>query len=91
MLNLLGSVALAYVAGSGTVTNTAVVGRGLLRAAGRAASGRVREAATEALAALAAPALMSYAATAALVMDAVDGAMELARPVLQDAADAVAG
>ena len=32
MYNILGSIALAYLAGSGTVTNSSVVGRGLFRA-----------------------------------------------------------
>ena len=40
MLNILGGVALSYLAGSGTVTNAAVVGRGLFRCACRAAEGR---------------------------------------------------
>ena len=64
MLNVLGATALAYLAGSGCVTNTAVIGRGLFRSACRAVQGRYDEAAVEALAALAAPALMSYGATA---------------------------
>jgi hypothetical protein len=55
MLNILGGVALSYLAGSGTVTNAAVVGRGLFRCACRAAEGRFHEAAVEALAGLAAP------------------------------------
>jgi hypothetical protein len=74
MTNILGSIALAYIAGSGTVTNTAVVGRGLFSAARKAVEGEHRHAAAEALGALAAPALMSYAATASLVMDALEGA-----------------
>jgi hypothetical protein len=47
--------------------------------------GNLREAAVEALGAVAAPALMSYAATASLVMDVFDGAHALVRPVLRDA------
>jgi hypothetical protein len=83
MLNILGATALAYLAGSGTVTNTAVVGRGVFRAACRAFQGRYDEAAVEALAALAAPALMSYGATASLVMDAIDAARDLAGPAFE--------
>ena len=82
MLNLLGSIALAYVAGSGTVTNTGVVGRGLFRAVRRACERKFEEAAVEALAALAAPALMSYAATSSLVMDVASGAYDLVDSVL---------
>ncbi len=32
MYSILGSIALAYLAGSGTVTNSSVMGRGLFRA-----------------------------------------------------------
>ena len=82
MLNILGSIALAYVAGSGTVTNSGVMGRGLFRAARKACERKFDEAAVEALAALAAPALMSYASTTSLVMDVVDGAHDLVGTVL---------
>jgi hypothetical protein len=80
MMNVLGAVCLAYLSGSGTVTNAAVVGRGLFRAACRAVEGQLQEAAVEALASLAAPALMSYGATASLVLDAIEAARDLAAP-----------
>jgi hypothetical protein len=82
-MQILGAVALSYLAGAGTVTNAAVVGRGLFRSACRAVQGDVRQAAVEALASLAAPALMSYATTASLVVDAVQAAHELAAPALE--------
>jgi hypothetical protein len=82
MINILGSVALAYLAGSGTITNSSVVGRGLFRAIRSIAEGQIREAGVETLAALAAPSLMSYAATASLVMDIVDSAYQLAGPAI---------
>jgi hypothetical protein len=84
MVNILGSVALAYLAGSGTITNTSVVGRGLFRAIRSIAEGQFREAGVETLAALAAPSLMSYAATASLVMDVVDSAYQLAGPAISE-------
>ena len=84
MMNILGSIALAYLAGSGTVTNTGVVGRGLFRAVRHMAEGAFREAGVEAVAALAAPALMSYASTCSLVMDVVDGAFDLAEPTMDE-------
>jgi hypothetical protein len=90
MLNILGGVALSYLAGSGTVTNAAVVGRSLFRCACRAAEGRFHEAAVEALAGLAAPALMSYGATASLVLDAMETARELAEPALRAAGGSLA-
>jgi len=45
--------------------------------------GQYREAGIETLAAVAAPALMSYASTASLVLDVVDGAYELADPAME--------
>ena len=84
MTNLIGAVALAYLAGSGTVTNASVVGRGLFRSARRAVEGRFAEAGVEALGALTAPALMSYASMASLVLDVVDTAAKLAEPALEE-------
>ena len=84
MVNILGSPALAYLAGSGVVTNSNVVGRGLFRSLRHVVEGNYREAGVEAIAAVTAPALMSYATTCALVMDVVDGAYDLADPALQD-------
>jgi hypothetical protein len=83
MMNTLGAVALSYLAGSSTVTNCAVIGRGLFRSACHAVEGRWREAGVEALGGIAAPALMSYGATAALVLDAMETARELAGPALE--------
>jgi hypothetical protein len=85
MVNILGSIALAYLAGSGTVTNSSVVGRGLFRAIRHIVDGEYREAGIETVAALTAPALMSYATTASLVFDVVDGAYELAGPAFGEA------
>jgi hypothetical protein len=84
MYSILGSIALAYLAGSGTVTNSSVVGRGLFRAIRHLVEGDYREAGVETLAAMAAPALMSYASTASLVLDVVDGAYELAGPAMEE-------
>ena len=44
MYNILGSIALAYLAGSGTVTNSSIVGRGLFRAIRHLVDGEYREA-----------------------------------------------
>ena len=84
MYSILGSIALAYLAGSGTVTNSSVVGRGLFRAIRHLVEGQYREAGVETLAAVAAPALMSYASTATLVLEVVDGAYDLANPALDE-------
>ena len=85
MLNLLGLCGVGYLAAAGVATNAAVVGRGLVRAARSAAAGNLGDAAVEALSAVAAPVAMSYAATAALLMDVIDGAGDLIRPVLHEA------
>ncbi len=85
MLNILGWNGLAYLAGSGTVTNTAVIGRGLFRAARRAVEGDFHQAAAEALGALAAPAFMAYAVTADLVADAFDVARAFSRSAMNGA------
>src|SRR5271157_4222480 len=84
MYSILGSIALAYLAGSGTVTNSSVVGRGLFRAIRHLVDGEYRDAGVETLAAVAAPALMSYASCASLVLDVVDGAYELAKPTMEE-------
>jgi hypothetical protein len=84
MYSILGSIALAYLAGSGTVTNSSVMGRGLFRAIRHMVDGEYREAGVETLAAVAAPALMSYASTASLVLEVVDGAYALAAPAMDE-------
>jgi len=84
-MNLMGSLALAYLAGAGLTSNTAVVGRGLFRAVRRAVGGEFKEAGVDAVAALTAPALMSYASIASLVVEVVEGAGDLVRPVLEEA------
>src|SRR5262245_33590676 len=85
MLNLLGLCGVGYLAAAGVATNAAVVGRGLVRAARSAAAGNLGDAAVEALGAAVAPVAMTYAATAALLLDVVDGAGGLVRPVLREA------
>lgn len=87
MLNVIGSIGLAYLAGSGMTTNAAVVGRGLFRAVRTAVGGEYREAAVEGLAALATPALMSYGSIASLCMEVAEAAQELAGPALEAATE----
>ena len=82
MITMLGTIAFAYLAGTGAVTNTSVVGRGLFRAVRHMAEGGYRQAGVEAAAALAAPALMSYASTCSLVKEVVDGAFDLGEPAI---------
>src|SRR5262249_23252245 len=83
MLHILGGVALAYGAGTGLLTNAALVGRGLVRAARAAAEGNLHEAGVEVLGALVAPAALSYAAVATLVTEVVGGASDLAGEALE--------
>ena len=65
-------------------TDILAVGRGMFRAIRHIVDGDYREAGVETLAALAAPALMSYASTATLVMEIVDGAYSLANPAMEE-------
>jgi hypothetical protein len=85
MFNLLGVLGVGYLAAAGLATNAAVMGRGLVRAARSAAAGNLGDAAVEALGAVVAPVALTYAATAALLLDVVDGAGGLVRPVLREA------
>jgi hypothetical protein len=77
MFKILGPLTIAYLAGSGLATNACVVGRGLFRAAGEALKGNFGNAGQEAAAAIAAPAVMTYAAAANLVEEVVVGANSL--------------
>jgi len=85
MVNFLGGVALAYAAGTGLLTNAALVGRGLVRAGRAAAEGDLGAAGVEALAALVAPVALSYSAVATLVTEVVGGASGLADDALEGA------
>jgi hypothetical protein len=78
VFNIFSALALSYVAGSGTVTNASLIGRGLVRAARSLAEGDYRQAGVETAAALASPALVSYATVAGFVMDAAAAAGDLA-------------
>ena len=78
MLNIFITLALSYVAGSGTVTNASLIGRGLVRAARSLAGGDYRRAGIEAAGALATPALVSYATVAGFVTGAAAAAGDLA-------------
>jgi hypothetical protein len=84
MITMLGSIAFAYLASTGTVTTTCVVGRGLFRAARHMADGAYRQAGVEDAAALVAPALMSYALTCSLVKEVVDSAFDLAESAMDE-------
>lgn len=77
MGSLLGSIGLAYLAVTGTVATSCVVGRGLVKAARQAARGNFGEAGTDIASAVAAPAVIAYKAAAGLAGEVVDGAMEL--------------
>ena len=61
--------------------------RGMCRSVRRVLEGEVREAAVEALAGLAAPALASCAAITGFVTDALGGAQEIAADALQEAGE----
>ena len=82
MLHILGGVALAYGAGTGLLTNGALVARGLVRAGRAAVDGDLGAAGVEALAALVAPVALSCSAVATLVTEVIGGASDLAGEAL---------
>jgi hypothetical protein len=85
MFHFVGSVALAYLAGSGGVTAAAVMGKGMVRAVRKAVAGDLRDAGVEALGALVAPAALTYSAVATLVTEVIGGASDLAGDALEGA------
>ena len=87
MGSILGSISLGYLAVTGTLTAASVMGRGLAHAARRAIEG----AATEALSAVAAPAVLAGVAVAELVSDVFNGASALAEDALGGAEVELAG
>ena len=84
MLTTLSALALTYAAGTGAFTNLAVIGRGLVRAAEQLFEGDYQSAAIEALAGLAAPALINYHAASGLMSDVADAAIHLVGGVLAE-------
>src|SRR5262245_12488307 len=85
MFHFVGSVALAYLAGTGVVTGAAVMGKGMVRAVRKAIASDLRDAGVEALAALAVPAVLSCTAMSALIGEVVSGASDLAGDALEGA------
>src|SRR5262249_32539962 len=85
MFHFVGSVALAYLAGSGVVTAAAVMGKGLVRAVRKAVAGNLHDAGVEALATLVGPAVLSCTAMSSLIGEVVNGASALASDALEGA------
>ena len=69
VISLLGSTAVAYLAVTGLATNLALAGRGVVRTLRLAARGELADAGKEALEALSAPAVLTQAASAGLVLE----------------------
>ena len=84
MFTTLAALAMTYAAGTGALTNLAVIGRGLVRAADQLGNGDYEAAGVEALAGLAAPALIAYHAASGLMSDVADAALNLAGGVLPE-------
>jgi hypothetical protein len=85
MFNTLGSLVIGYFAVCGGITAVSVAGRGLLRAADSASRGDYEKAGEDALAAVVAPAVLAYDATATLVSEVAGKARELGKPALERA------
>jgi hypothetical protein len=69
MFSLMGSTTVAYLAATGLATNLALAGRGMVRTLRLAARGELADAGNEALDALSAPAVLTQAASAGLVLE----------------------
>jgi hypothetical protein len=73
----MGSTAVAYLAVTGLVTNLALAGRGVVRTLRRAARGELADAGNEAVDALSAPAVLTQAASAGLVLEVLAAAQDV--------------
>jgi hypothetical protein len=85
MISMLGSTAVAYLAVTGLATNLALAGRGVVRTLRRAARGELADAGKEALDALSAPAVLTQAARAGLVLEVLAAVQDVARVSSQTA------
>jgi hypothetical protein len=79
MISLMGSTAVAYLAVTGLATNLALAGRGVVRTLRLAARGQLADAGKEAVDALSAPAVLTQAASAGLVLEVLAGVQDVAR------------
>lgn len=87
MLTFAGTLLFGYLAGAGVVTNGSILARGLKRAVECAVNGNFREAGSNLLAAVTAPAVISVAAVAALVCEVINSATAIAGPALNGMPD----
>jgi hypothetical protein len=78
MFSLMGSTAVAYLAVTGLATNLALAGRGMVRTLRLAARGELADAGKEALDALSAPAVLTQAASAGLVLEVLAAVQDVA-------------
>ena len=74
----MGSTAVAYLAVTGLATNLALAGRGVVRTLRRAARGELADAGKEAVEALSAPAVLTQAASAGLVLEVLAAVQDVA-------------
>ena len=87
MLTFAGTLLFGYLAGAGVVTNGSILARGLKRSVELAINGNIREAGSNLLVAVTAPAVISVAAVAALVCDVISSASAIAGPALNGIPD----
>lgn len=86
-MNILNSVLVGYLGGSGLLSNAAITARGLVKAMRQAAQGEFHDAATTAVAALAAPSVLAFATTCSVVGEIFGEAYNLVGPTLEEAED----
>jgi hypothetical protein len=80
MVSLMGSTAVAYLAVTGLATNVALAGQGVVRTLRRAARGELADAGREALDALSAPAVLTQAASAGLILEVLAAVQDVVVP-----------
>lgn len=87
MFTFAGTLLFGYLAGAGVVSNGSILARGLKKAVDCAIQGNLREAGSNLLAAVTAPALISVAAVAALVCEVVNNATVISGPAFSGMTD----
>jgi hypothetical protein len=78
MISLMGSTAAVYLTITGLATNLALAGQGMVRTLRRAAQGELADAGKEALEPLSAPAVLTQAASAGLVLEVLAAVQDVA-------------
>ncbi|MCE9530720.1 MAG: hypothetical protein K8T89_06285 [Planctomycetes bacterium] len=83
MFGFASSLAIGYLALTGTIANSAILARGFKRAFDAAVKGDMREARSYVFSAVSAPAIIAITAVGAFVGECIRGSNDLGEPVLK--------